>query len=321
MVKLQDENGNTIYSTPNKFLQAPSNQVIREMRHHVHCKEHNGVVGYHASSAPICTSTQLTPPNASFSHYPAPFSHTQQMTSQHPLLVSSLSTLQSTPQSTQPSTLPSTLPYTLSSTQPSSLPFTLPSSLPSTLPSTIPSSLPSTISSTLPSTPEFANKYSHPSNPQTTTLSKAPYSKDLNKPISNQSTLTDKSYNVNDLVEHNNNHYLQMIAYQKPFTKAQIDRLAYMIPYHMKLNPNMRPEDCRDSSTNYQPQSLLEAALLNYCIRHPLFQLRYNIHDSEHRKSCFKNGCECRFDLPTKTQDCADIIFASENKSIWFFVD
>ena len=112
-----------------------------------------------------------------------------------------------------------------------------------------------------------------------------------------------------------------MIANQKPFTKAQIDRLAYMIPYHMKLNPNMRPEDCRDLSTNYQPQSLLEAALLNYCTRHPLFQLRYNIHDSEHQKSCFKNGCECRFDLPTKTQDCADIVFASEKESIWFFVD
>ena len=108
---------------------------------------------------------------------------------------------------------------------------------------------------------------------------------------------------------------------QKALTNAQIDRLAYMMPYHMKLNPNLRPVDCRDTTTSYQPQSLLEAALLSYELRHPLFQLRYNNHDSEHRKSCFKRGCECRFDLPTKIQEFADIIFASGKEAIWYFVD
>ena len=36
VVTLQDENGNTIYSTPNESLCAPNNQVIREMQHHIH---------------------------------------------------------------------------------------------------------------------------------------------------------------------------------------------------------------------------------------------------------------------------------------------
>ena len=94
-----------------------------------------------------------------------------------------------------------------------------------------------------------------------------------------------------------------------------------MMPYHMKNNQSMKPPDCRGPTIMNQAQTQLQKALLSYNLRHPLLQLHYNVHDSDHRNSCFKKGCECRFDLPSKVQEYADLLFATDNEAIWFYVD
>ena len=88
---LQNESRNMIYSSPNKSLQAPTDQDIREMRHHVHCKEHNGVVGFQIPTARICTPAQSAPLTTLFLQVPPP------------LLSVQPATLQLTPQLTQQS--------------------------------------------------------------------------------------------------------------------------------------------------------------------------------------------------------------------------
>ena len=55
--------------------------------------------------------------------------------------------------------------------------------------------------------------------------------------------------------------------------------------------------------------------------RHPLIQLRFNVHDSNHRPSCFKKGPECRTELPKKHNQAAEIHFDQDQRIIWHFMD
>ena len=89
----------------------------------------------------------------------------------------------------------------------------------------------------------------------------------------------------------------------------------------MKDSNLMKPKDCQ-SLNDILPNSLsLETAIKLFNLRHPLLQLRFNIHDCYHRPSCFKNGPECRTDLPQKHRQVACIQFNEDNSINWYFID
>ena len=87
--------------------------------------------------------------------------------------------------------------------------------------------------------------------------------------------------------------------------KHQLDMLAYTYPYHMKDSNLMKPKDCQSISDQLPENITLDTAIKQFNLRHPLLQLRFNIHDCYHRPSCFKKGPECRTDLPQKHRHVA----------------
>ena len=111
-----------------------------------------------------------------------------------------------------------------------------------------------------------------------------------------------------------------------------IDRLSYLLPYHMNHNDRLYPPDCREqlplqycipasNCDSSMSSSHLETKLSQFSLRYPLLQLRFNSHDFHHRKGCFKKGCECRFNLPKGHQIMASIEFDEENAMYWHFID
>ena len=76
--------------------------------------------------------------------------------------------------------------------------------------------------------------------------------------------------------------------------------LAYTYPYHMQQTDQMKPLDCQDPSITSNDLNTLRNKVTQFNSRHPLIQLRFNVHDSNHRPSCFKKGPECRTELPKK---------------------
>ena len=106
-------------------------------------------------------------------------------------------------------------------------------------------------------------------------------------------------------------------------SKAQLDMLSYTYPFHMNKNPSLRPADCRFQTNNSKCTFVNEIneKLNQFHIRFPLFQLRYNYHDCNHRKSCFKKGCECRFHLPKQHLFIAEIFIDDDNSVEWHFID
>ena len=83
----------------------------------------------------------------------------------------------------------------------------------------------------------------------------------------------------------------------------------------------MKPLDCQgmDSTTSYL--DTLEYKIKQFNLRHPLIQLRFNVHDCYHRPSCFKKGPECRTELPQKHRESAVIQFEKNNTMLWYFAD
>ena len=65
----------------------------------------------------------------------------------------------------------------------------------------------------------------------------------------------------------------------------------------------------------------INQTLKQFNLQYPLFQLRFNYHDFNHRKSCFKKGCECRFELPKENLPVADIYIDDQNSVEWHFID
>ena len=59
----------------------------------------------------------------------------------------------------------------------------------------------------------------------------------------------------------------------------------------------------------------------DFNIRHPLLQLRFNLHDHYHRPSCFKKGPECRNHLPQPNCSKGYIYFDEEKTINWYFID
>ena len=110
--------------------------------------------------------------------------------------------------------------------------------------------------------------------------------------LSANNVIDNKKVNANQLVDMNNNARTGRDITEKSISKPQLDMFAYTYPYHMKYNEALRPLDCHQSVEN------IEYLLNEFNTRHPLLQLRFNLHDHYHRSSCFKKGPECRAHLP-----------------------
>ena len=83
----------------------------------------------------------------------------------------------------------------------------------------------------------------------------------------------------------------------------------------------MKPLDCQNIINTHHDINSLDTRIKQFNLRHPLIQLRFNIHDCYHRPSCFKKGPECRTELPQKHRQIATIQF-DKNKTInWYFID
>ena len=89
----------------------------------------------------------------------------------------------------------------------------------------------------------------------------------------------------------------------------------------MQLSDSMKPIDCRSLQVSQPSINDLSSAILNFNLRNPMLQLRFNIHDCYHRPSCFKKGSECCTELPQKHRQIATIQFDKDNTITWYFVD
>ena len=54
-----------------------------------------------------------------------------------------------------------------------------------------------------------------------------------------------------------------------------------------------------------------------------MLNLRFNYHDPMHRKTCFKKGSECRFEIPKQVQDEGRIMFEDDPNQMfeWKFIN
>ena len=130
-----------------------------------------------------------------------------------------------------------------------------------------------------------------------------------------------ESFNTNDIVKKNTQVTVGGNSSINDFNKYQLDMLAYTYPYHMKKIDGMKPRDCQAASTISEGMNILETRVKQFNSRHPLLQLRFNVHDSNHRPSCFKKGPECRTELPKKHNHAAEIIFDNDKIITWHFID
>ena len=98
--------------------------------------------------------------------------------------------------------------------------------------------------------------------------------------------------NADKIVQRNTNVMLGGDHPDNNFSKEQCDILAYTYPYHMIEHEKMKPIDCQKQGTATFSMDTLESRIKQFNLRHPLIQLRFNIHDCYHRPSCFKKGPE-----------------------------
>ena len=127
--------------------------------------------------------------------------------------------------------------------------------------------------------------------------------------------------NTNDIVKKNTQVTIGGNSSINDFNKYQLDSLAYTYPYHMQKVDLMKPLDCQVSPIESEEINTLENRVKQFNSRHPLLQLRFNVHDSNHRPSCFKKGPECRTELPKKHNHAAEIVFDNNKCITWHFID
>ena len=130
-----------------------------------------------------------------------------------------------------------------------------------------------------------------------------------------------KSLNTNDIVLKNTQVTVGGSSSINDFNKYQLDMLAYTYPYHMQKVNQMKPPDCQAPSIISKDMNMLENKVTQFNSRHPLIQLRFNVHDSNHIPSCFKKGPECRTELPKKHNNAAVIHFDNDKCITWYFID
>ena len=100
----------------------------------------------------------------------------------------------------------------------------------------------------------------------------------------------------------------------------QLDCLSYSFAYHMKQSESMLPFN---DNVKQRRNNINDIVRKDYKLRFPLLQLRFNYHDHMHRKSCFKKGNECRFELPKQVQPMGIIDFEDDLNELydWKFID
>ena len=99
-----------------------------------------------------------------------------------------------------------------------------------------------------------------------------------------------KGLNTDEMVEKNTHVALGDTSSIHDFNKHQRDILAYTYPYHIQITNCMKPYDCQPSNDVLENTNTLESKIKQFNLRHPLLQLRFNVHDCYHRPSCFKKG-------------------------------
>ena len=130
-----------------------------------------------------------------------------------------------------------------------------------------------------------------------------------------------KGLNTDEMVEKNTHVALGDTSSIHGFNKHQRDILAYTYPYHMQMANCMKPYDCQPSNDLLEHTNTLESKIKQFNLRHPLLQLRFNVHDCYHRPSCFKKGLECRTELSKKHTHIATIQFDNDKCITWYFID
>jgi len=90
-----------------------------------------------------------------------------------------------------------------------------------------------------------------------------------------------KGFNSEEIVKENTSSLIPPNSILANFNKTQLDALAYTYPFHMNEHDSMKPTDCRVQNTHQE--SRLEDIINQFNVQHPLLQLRFNIHDHQHR--------------------------------------
>ena len=130
-----------------------------------------------------------------------------------------------------------------------------------------------------------------------------------------------KGLNTDEIVTKNTQVALGDTSPIYDFNKHQRDILAYTYPYHMQVDNCMKTYDCQPSNNMREDTSTIENKLKQFNLRHPLLQLRFNVHDYNHRPSCFTKGPECRTELPKRHTHVAAIHFDNDKCITWYFID
>ena len=71
----------------------------------------------------------------------------------------------------------------------------------------------------------------------------------------------------------------------------------------------MQNSNSKSTVKESEDMNTLEYRVNQFNLRHPLIQLRFNVHDYNNRSSCFKKSPECRTELPKKHNDVAEVQF------------
>ena len=127
--------------------------------------------------------------------------------------------------------------------------------------------------------------------------------------------------NTNKIIQKNTKALFGNENSDNSFSKEQCDVLAYTYPYHMNEYELMKPIDCQNKWDNTLDMVTIQSKIKHFNLRHPLIQLRFNVHDCYHRPSCFKKGPECRTELPQKHREVATLQFEKDNTIDWYFAD
>ena len=93
--------------------------------------------------------------------------------------------------------------------------------------------------------------------------------------------------NTNEMINKNTQVNLGGLSSINDFNKYQLDMLSYTYPYHMQIVNCMKPRDCQPIFRLPENKNTLEYKVSQFNLRHPLIQLRFNVHDSHHMPSCF----------------------------------
>ena len=90
------------------------------------------------------------------------------------------------------------------------------------------------------------------------------------------------------MVDKNTQVTLSGISSINDFNRFQLDILAHTYSYRIQEANRMKPHDYQPAFKVSDTKNTLEYKVTHLNLPHPLIQLRFNVHDSNHKSSCFK---------------------------------